>query len=118
MRSVAIGIVFWGAEMPGTTLKSHYGKPLTPAERQVLSACLGGATSQEIAVHLGKSVRTVETQRLSASAKLGARSALHLGYLLTKAGYSPPAWTVSLLPPAHQERLELLVMQQLEGRAT
>lgn len=82
----------------------------------MLSACLGGASSQENAEHFGSSVRTVEVHRLRANVKLGARSAVHLGYLLASAGFSPPEWTKALLPPDRQEDAELQAPQQIENQ--
>ena len=48
--------------------------PLTPRERSVLLALVGGRSNKEIARDMGISHRTVEVHRASLMTRLGARN--------------------------------------------
>jgi DNA-binding NarL/FixJ family response regulator len=64
-------------ETLGTTHPSRgaAGKPLTLREREVVQLVASGHTNKRIAALLDISVKTVETHRLTAMHKIGARSA-------------------------------------------
>jgi DNA-binding CsgD family transcriptional regulator len=56
--------------------------PLTGSERDVLRLVRLGVTNAEIAIRLGRSRRTVETQLASAAAKLGVTGRARAAALL------------------------------------
>lgn len=61
---------------------------LTPTEERIAKALLSGASNKEIGRDFGISPRTAEVHRRNITEKMGATSAVHLGYLLTKAGFA------------------------------
>jgi len=67
------------------------GAALSDGEVTVLRCLLTGATSKEIAAHLGKHYRTVEVQRSSLLSKTGALSLAQLGYWAARQGFEPDA---------------------------
>ncbi|ALV27191.1 response regulator transcription factor [Pannonibacter sp. Q-1] len=61
---------------PSPSPTNPYG--LTEREREVLQGVARGQANKEIAVHLGISVRTVESHRLNIRDKVGSGNAAHL----------------------------------------
>jgi DNA-binding CsgD family transcriptional regulator len=53
-------------------------KRLTPRERQIVKLVAEGNTNNAIAVLLGVSIKTVQTHRLAAMRKIGAKSSADL----------------------------------------
>lgn len=60
---------------------------LSRAEQAVLVHMLAGGTNPEIGNALGISPRTVDVHRGSIFAKMGARSAVHLGWIAARQGF-------------------------------
>jgi len=76
LRTLAAGHPYWSAglrERLDATLRGDRscGRELSPAERVVLSAIGDGCDNQTAAERLGRSVRTIETQRNQIHRRLG-----------------------------------------------
>lgn len=59
---------------------------LTPSERVVLSLVIQGRTNKEVALRLGRGVRTVESRRQRVLHAMHAENAVHLAVLLARHG--------------------------------
>ena len=57
---------------------------LTPQEERLLQLLIGGASNRVAAKELGVALRTMELRRQKVMEKLGAKSAVQLGYLYAK----------------------------------
>ncbi len=64
-------------------------RELSPAELRIARALVAGMSNPEAAAYLSRSVRTIENQRLRISLKLGAATAVELGYILARMGIEP-----------------------------
>lgn len=56
-----------------TALRSRYEK-LSPSERRILSMVVGGMLNKQIAIHIGRSERTVKAHRAQVMQKMRAQS--------------------------------------------
>ena len=70
--------------MRQTEVNAHQGwlETLTPREREVMDLVVEGRANKVIADRLGISIRTVEVHRSRVLAKLGARNAVELVWLM------------------------------------
>lgn len=92
------------------------GAALSDNEARVLRCLLTGATSKEIAAHLGKHYRTVEAQRSSLLSKTGALSLAQLGYFAAKQGYEPDHTLTPAREPAKvQSNIGTTTAQSFRG---
>lgn len=67
-------------------LDAHALTRLTATERAVLQAIAAGGTTKEIAMARGRSVKTIEAQRITLYRKLGLRSAVDLARFAIRTG--------------------------------
>lgn len=95
VRAVLRGESYMSRSVPalssrgGAGVEDRYAS-LTPREREVLHLVAEGLTSDEIAVRLSLSVRTVETHRANIMAKLGIRNQTRLVHFAIQRGLVPP----------------------------
>lgn len=80
IRSVVAGKRFFSRQIETLvdTIDQPAAGPLTPRERQILKLVAEGATNQQIAGHLGISVRTVDKHRENLMRKLDLHSVAEL----------------------------------------
>ena len=91
---------------------------LTPREREILNLVAQGLSLPEIAEQLHRSLKTIESHRLSLGRKLGASNRVELTRIAIAAGLAP------LQPPTHEDpappaaaSLNATQRADLEGRA-
>jgi DNA-binding NarL/FixJ family response regulator len=92
VRAAAAGETVFSAAIARSVTSRALGDggsdmPLTPRERDVLSAAARGLGNKQIAVELGMSARTVQTHLTSIFAKLGVSSRTEAVLLAVKRGW-------------------------------
>ncbi|XAM00825.1 LuxR C-terminal-related transcriptional regulator [Phycisphaeraceae bacterium D3-23] len=96
--------------MPAETLES-----LTPREREVLTYVAQGLSLPEIAQKLHRSLKTIETHRLSLGRKLDASNRVELTRIAIASGLAP--LEVSIEDTKTESAKNAAVRRELEGRA-